>query len=312
MSRKSTTEEFITKATALHGNRYDYSSVVYKDSKTPVIIICKTHGSFSQAPTKHLQPCGCKKCADTASGESRASTTEKFLEKASKLYGDKFDYSKVRYKRAVQKVTISCRKHGDFLQTPNDHLNLKNGCSACRYESDHCGGRLNKEEFVRRSAEHHSDKYEYSLVKYKTSKDRVKIICPTHGVFEQKAIDHMLGKGCRSCMKTGYQPNLPGILYVLRCGDITKVGITNKEVGRRVKEISRSSGKKFEVLTYIRFESGQIPDDIETNILRELRESHESVQEKFDGSTECFLNVNYGDLLLRIAQLATQFLSAVQ
>ena len=59
---KLTTEEFIAKAKAVHGDRYDYSKVEYVGTKSPVIIICKEHGEFQQTPQKHLAGQGCIKC----------------------------------------------------------------------------------------------------------------------------------------------------------------------------------------------------------------------------------------------------------
>lgn len=41
--------------------------------------------------------------------------TEKFIEKAKKVYGDKYDYSKVEYKNCSSKVEIICPEHGSFF-----------------------------------------------------------------------------------------------------------------------------------------------------------------------------------------------------
>lgn len=308
--RKFTTTKFVADATYKHGTLYDYSEVEYKDSKVKVRIVCRLHGVFEQSPSKHLMGQGCPKCALLKRGMDKLSDTSEFMEKALRIpaHEGKYDYSEVDYVSATKKVSIICKEHGVFYQTPNDHLCGK-GCPICALQTRGKDS-LGREEFIRRSQAVQKIAYDYSLVEYRTSKDRVKIICPTHGMFEQNAVDHMLGKGCRACMKTGYQPNKPGILYVLNSGDITKVGITNKDVTRRVKEITRSSGMDFKVLTYICFKDGLIPDDIETNILRELRLTHQGVVEKFDGSTECFLNVDYDALILRITQLASQVLAA--
>ena len=56
--------------------------------------------------------------------------TEIFVEKAIKIHGDKYDYSKVEYKNTREKVIIICKKHGEFLQTPSKHLSGHN-CSKC-------------------------------------------------------------------------------------------------------------------------------------------------------------------------------------
>ena len=62
MPKKLTREEFIDKARAIHGDKYDYSKVVYKNSNTHVCIICPIHGEFMQKPILHLIGQGCPKC----------------------------------------------------------------------------------------------------------------------------------------------------------------------------------------------------------------------------------------------------------
>lgn len=59
---KLTTEDFIRRAKETHGDKYDYSNVVYVDSKTPVCIICPKHGEFYQRPYLHLSGNGCPSC----------------------------------------------------------------------------------------------------------------------------------------------------------------------------------------------------------------------------------------------------------
>jgi len=59
-------EQFIERARSIHGDRYDYRDVVYVDQHTPVVIICRDHGPFSQRPTNHLSnntPSNCLRCA---------------------------------------------------------------------------------------------------------------------------------------------------------------------------------------------------------------------------------------------------------
>lgn len=59
-----TTEEFIKRARAIHGDRYDYSKVNYVRSITNVEIVCRLHGSFFQSPHNHLsESAGCPKCS---------------------------------------------------------------------------------------------------------------------------------------------------------------------------------------------------------------------------------------------------------
>ena len=129
--RKLSTEEFIRRAIDVHGNKYDYSLVNYIDSRTKVIIICPEHGEFYQKPNNHLNGRGCPKCYLQIANTQFRSNTEEFIEKARKIHGDKYDYSKVIYLNCYTKVIIICKKHGEFEQTPSDHLAGK-GCSICK------------------------------------------------------------------------------------------------------------------------------------------------------------------------------------
>ncbi len=64
----------------------------------------------------------------------RQKTTEEFIDQANTVHGDTYDYSKVEYVDSNTKVQIICRKHGEFLQTPNDHL-MGAGCPQCGLET---------------------------------------------------------------------------------------------------------------------------------------------------------------------------------
>jgi very-short-patch-repair endonuclease len=123
-SQKYGDEEFIKKSQELHGDKYDYSKVEYKNSRVPVLIGCPEHGFFPQQPSSHLSGVGCPKCA------GKDKTKEEFIKQAKEVQGDKYDYSEVDYKGARTKVKIICPKHGEFLQTPNQHLG-GNGCPSC-------------------------------------------------------------------------------------------------------------------------------------------------------------------------------------
>ena len=51
-NKQPNTAEVIEQFKEKHEERYDYGKVDYKGSKTKVIIICKKHGEFSQAPSE--------------------------------------------------------------------------------------------------------------------------------------------------------------------------------------------------------------------------------------------------------------------
>lgn len=123
----------------------------------------------------------------------RKLTTQEFIDKAKSVHGDKYGYSGVAYVNAHSKVTILCKEHGDFEQTPNNHLSGK-GCSKC--SSTYI---KTTEKFINDSILIHGDRYNYSLVNYKGSKIKVDILCEYHGLFRQEPSVHIKGHGCPEC-----------------------------------------------------------------------------------------------------------------
>ena len=106
---KTKNEIFIEKAKKVHGDKYDYSKVNYIDSKTKICIICPEHGEFWQTPSSHLRKRGCPFCANNIKY-----TNEKFIEKASAIHHNRYDYSKTKYVNNKTKVCIICPEHGEF------------------------------------------------------------------------------------------------------------------------------------------------------------------------------------------------------
>jgi very-short-patch-repair endonuclease len=129
-NKKSTAEEFITKANKVHNNKYDYSEINYKNNRTKINIICYKHGTFEQKPNDHLSGHGCIKCANDYLNKIKLSTTEEFIERANQIHNYRYDYSKINYLNAKTKVKIICKEHGEFEQKPKIHLN-GSGCSKC-------------------------------------------------------------------------------------------------------------------------------------------------------------------------------------
>ena len=201
MPRKLTQEEFIKRAREVHGDKYDYSKVEYVNANSKVCIICSEHGEFWQKPASHLLGCGCIECAG-----KKKYTKKIFIEKAKKVHGDKYDYSKVEYANNKTKVCIICPEHGEFWQKPESHIVQKRGCP-------YCGGtaKLTLNDFIRKSDEIHKHKYDYSKVEYVNYETKVCIICPEHGEFWQTPHGHLNGQGCPYC-KNSYLANEISIL----------------------------------------------------------------------------------------------------
>ncbi len=152
----------------------------------------------------------------------------------------------------------------------------------------------------------HGAKYDYSLIEEKhigSISNKVPIICKYHGVFQQSITDHYHSKSnCPECASYGFKSKLKGYFYILQSGNITKIGITNLNVFERSKDISRSAQKTFDVKIYFCFENGGIANTTETNLLKLLRKYCKSVDESFDGSSECFLDINYNWLVSEVVK----------
>lgn len=126
-----TTESNIERFKNIHGNKYDYSKVEYKNNSTKVCIICPEHGEFWQTPHNHLNGKGCPFCGFTQQLKKRTKTFEQFLKEANEIHNGKYQYIESTYKSAHKEMNIVCPKHGIFLQTPDKHINRQQGCPKC-------------------------------------------------------------------------------------------------------------------------------------------------------------------------------------
>ena len=200
---KLTTEEFIERARAVHGDKYDYSKVNYVNNKTKVVITCPEHSDFHKSPYDHFKktnPQGCPICGIRKRGIDQRLSIDEFVERANKGHNDKYDYSKVIYVNTYTKVTIICPEHGEFEQSPHNHLPPGlNGCGICNRKKRDDSMRLSQEEFIIRANEAHSNKYDYSAVVYESFHKLVTIICPEHGPFPQSPSSHLNSTSPRGC-----------------------------------------------------------------------------------------------------------------
>ena len=194
------TREFIQKARLVHGNSYDYRFVKYTKNYEKICIICKLHGEFWQTPGNHLSKQRCPICGKISRISLRSSNTNEFILKSKKVFGDYYDYSKVDYKNSIKKVCIICPKHGEFWQSPHDHISGK-GCPECGRISIIEANRKDTNWFIEQSKRIFGDYYDYSRVDYKNSTEKVCIICPEHGEFWQIPNYHLRGSGCPECGK---------------------------------------------------------------------------------------------------------------
>ena len=185
-------DTFVQRSKKLYGDLFEYSDKGYKNLKSEVNIRCVKHGVFRTKPINHLKGIGCPGCRT----KSIRLTHQEFLAKARSLRGDEFDYSKTNYVKSSEPVIVTCRLHGDFSVTPNNHLakSRGGGCRECQYNKL----RNTKEEFVEKATKVHGQ-FDYSKVVYKNNNTKVIIGCPEHGDFAQIPRMHISGVGCPEC-----------------------------------------------------------------------------------------------------------------
>lgn len=123
-------------------------------------------------------------------------TTKDWINKAIKVHGNEFDYSKSEYKGSREKIKIICKTHGPFMQRASHHLE-GHKCKKCSKESE----RKTTDEFIKDSKKFHGDYYDYSKVVFNNIHENVEIICPIHGSFFQKPAKHQKGQGCKKCTR---------------------------------------------------------------------------------------------------------------
>ncbi len=238
-------------------------------------------------------------------------TTEKFIEDAKIVHGNVYDYSLVNYTGLDNKVIFICREHGEYTQTPHQHLRGRH-CPLCANKNNALSRALSQEEYIARAIEVHGTKYDYSKVVYTGGQHKITIICPIHGEFKQKPENHTNAKqGCLKCYHDsrkgkggggyaleyfGRHPEkrvVPGTLYIARMqhknDDFIKVGIT---ATGGVKERFYYKAMHGTVITPLFEISLKLYDAFqkEQELLEKLAPYRYFPNRKFAGYTECFKN----------------------
>lgn len=190
--KKLTTSEFILKSINKYGNCLGYDLVNYVNSQTKITLKCLIHNLlFDIAPSVHLSyRKGCFKCSN------HKMFLEKFIEKASIIHNEYYDYSLIKEISSVKSLLpIKCPKHGIFYQSSDKHLNAKHGCHKCDPSNT-----KTYIEVINLCINAHGKKYNYDEETFKNVNTKFKIICNKHGDFWQTPINHYIHKqGCSKC-----------------------------------------------------------------------------------------------------------------
>ena len=179
-------EECIRRFKERHGDKYDYSKVIYKGQQVPVMIYCK-------------------KCGRERANKKESISKEAFLKRAKTIHGDKYKYLDLDFSNSHDYITYECNVCGKIKkQLVYSHLNGK-GCD--------CNKRLTKEEFIKRAELIHKNRYDYSKVNYQGIMRKVEIYCKKHKkYFMQIVVNHLQGSGCPICNESSGEKIIKNIL----------------------------------------------------------------------------------------------------
>lgn len=208
---ETASSSFIPRARKVHGRRYDYSRVVYEDSRLRVLVGCrrKGHGFFPITPNNHLNGWGCPKCKADKSRKTHRYTKSEFVRLARKVHDDTYTYPG-KYVDGRTPIKLRCKKHGPFMQPPNSHLN-GHGCRKCGDERTYEALFDTHDDFIEKARAAHGSKYTYPE-KYERTSKAITIICPKHGPFKQMPNSHTQGHACERCSESWGERSVARIL----------------------------------------------------------------------------------------------------
>lgn len=300
-----TTKDFIIKSQNLFGDKYNYEKTHYVNKNTKVTITCPIHGDWEQSPESHYKSTGCPKCARESKYKDRVTKcAEEFIDKAKLVHGNKYNYSKTLYKSARENVTIICPEHGEFTQRAHAHLAGQN-CPACGRIGMLQGRenlRKSTEAFITEAKQIHGNAYDYSITEYFTARKNLAIVCPKHGVFEQRPSNHLSGSGCPKCASKGWSDTEwerlgsesnyfeSFKLYIIECWSdnerFIKIGKTFTSLDKRFSN-KLDMPYKWKVLS-IRQGSAKYISELERSLQKQVWKYKYKPKLPFSGQTECF------------------------
>jgi len=285
--KKLSKNEQLKRVNKIHNNFYNYDRFDFnKPTNHKSTITCPIHGDFKQKMNKHMLGQGCPKCGVIKRVKNRQKNNHFYIDKLKTKYGGEVDFSNSVYKGYHKNIEYLCVKHNiiskkKYHRLLNDNESL---CPLCKIEKL----KLTHDDFLKRANNIHNNKYKYPE-KYKSHKDKMKIICPIHGEFIKITNLHLSGQGCPKCSKI-IQPIYNSYVYIIRLfnkkEDFIKIGITRSISKKRFSEIIKGTDFSYKILSF-RFHKES---------LKKEQELHEKMrkflyipqQQLFSGNTECF------------------------
>lgn len=186
--------------------KYFFDLTDYENTTSKIDVICEQNHSSKRIVKNILKGHGCSKCGNIKSGTKQRKSIKTILNKFHEVHNQKYDYTKFNYENIKIASTIICFIHGEFEQSFQVHIK-GHGCPSCSNNK-----KLNSTEFIKKSKQVHSQKYDYGLILYINMHTKVKILCKTHGIFEQIPMNHIRGIGCPKCNQSKGEKIIENVL----------------------------------------------------------------------------------------------------
>jgi Zn finger protein HypA/HybF involved in hydrogenase expression len=209
------TQIFIEKSNKIWNNLYDYSSTCYFNANTKVKILCVIHGEFLQLPSNHYRY-GCAKCRKPNERNEllKKEASEKFISKANLVHNNTYIYNNSIYVTAVIKLNVTCKLHGDFEISPNNHLRGR-GCPKCGILLSDKAKFKPIEDYINKFKNLFGNKFgDYSAIEWNGASKNIRLVCKKHGQFNVLAYLHARGKECPICSSNFSKISIQWLKYL--------------------------------------------------------------------------------------------------
>ena len=277
-SNKITTEEFIQRCRDRYGSAMDnisFDKFEYKGNNTKATFTCKYHGDFITTPNSfYSQMGGCPVCNKEKTVANRKMTTEEFITKCKEKWGSvlpHISYEKVNYTKSSEKVTLTCKHHGDFQMQAGSFLSHGYNCPTCANESQRTTSTSSKNKVLNELKNRWGDKFYFDLTNYETKRSKIDIYCYKHGWFKTTParLLHKENKfGCKDCayekrnhyMKKSFDQYVKEIRSLYDIPHITMYGDTFVDSTTEMKFFCEYHGEFYTTPSSFKHQMGDCPD----------------------------------------------------
>lgn len=225
-----TFQQFLDHIHDTYGSKYKVLSTIdeWSWSSKSIKLCCEIHGSFARRAYDIVRwkwPCpSCgkehRRYSNQSNGLIKRLSLEDHVRKFRQVHGDRYTYPEQSFKNSRSKIQIICDDHGPFYQHIHAHIR-GTGCRSCRWptklvekkdgsrraESVRKANKLRATsnlKFIEKARAKHGDGFTYDLENFDGLKSTIKITCPIHGEFKQKARTHLSNAyGCPACSNAG-------------------------------------------------------------------------------------------------------------